>query len=103
MPDRRVCPHCGQRRWIPLAYEPYCTRTCLRDGQPVTCCVCGAQYRPGHPAVQYRSLDRKWWCADEQACTARARAAAAPSAPLAVMYAEIDAAWERIIKEGWTL
>ena len=37
----------------------------------VFCCICGQPWDSSFPAVEYRSLDRKWWCADETACTAR--------------------------------
>lgn len=37
----------------------------------VVCAICWQEWDPRDPAVQYRSLDRKWWCADETACTAR--------------------------------
>ena len=44
----------------------------------VICCICWRAYHPTDPAIEYRSLDGRWWCRDETECTeARARAEAA--------------------------
>ena len=37
----------------------------------VLCCICWREYNPSDPAVEYRSLDAKWWCRDETSCTER--------------------------------
>jgi hypothetical protein len=72
----------------------------------VSCCICGKKHDPFSPAVEYRSLDAKWWCADETACTDRAARreltlAAAQSWELAAMYRALDRAWADLEANGW--
>lgn len=74
------------------------------------CCVCEQSWDPASPAVTYRSLDRKWWCADETACTdraARREALAAAGvrtdpATLAAMRRALEESWARLwARTGW--
>jgi hypothetical protein len=72
----------------------------------VTCCICGQLWNPADTRVDYRSLDRRWWCADETDCTARrarieAQAIATPAADLAAMYRALDQVWAELEQQGW--
>jgi hypothetical protein len=111
VPSRRTCPQCHRERWIPLATAPYCTESCQRAARRVTCCICGIQRDPTSRAVSYRSLDKKWWCADETACTERRALAeitgrggtGAPAADIAAMYRALNQVWAGLEKNGWEL
>jgi hypothetical protein len=90
---------------------PYCTASCQRAARRVACCICGALHDPRDPAVSYRSLDKKWWCADETACTERRALAevaghagiTTPAGDLAAMYRALDAVWADLEANGWRL
>lgn len=104
MPARRTCPWCRRTRWIPRAYDPYCTRTCARFAKvTVTCCVCGQIHDPLHLSVLYRSADGKWWCTDEKACHRRAGAAPLSAADKAAMYRALESVWAELEANGWRL
>jgi anthranilate phosphoribosyltransferase len=82
---------------------------------PVVCCVvCGAMYEACDPAAEYRSLDKEWWCADTDACTARARdqqiaaelaAMAARRDPeeMAAMLRALESVWRQLEINGWRI
>jgi hypothetical protein len=82
---------------------------------PVVCCVvCGTMYEACDRAVSYRSLDRDWWCADQDACTARARdqaiaaelaemAARRDPAEMAAMYRALESVWRQLELNGWRI
>jgi hypothetical protein len=52
----------------------------------------------------YRSLDKKWWCADERLCLTRVAAAPA-TAPqdIAAMYRALDTVWASLEANRWRL
>lgn len=108
MPDRRECPQCKRTRWIPLATDPYCAESCERAARRVEraaavaaplvrCCICGAAWPASSPDVEYRSLDRQWWCADETDCTSRA------ARIKAAMLAALDRVWDQLERDGWRI
>jgi len=113
VPRQLTCPQCRRPRWIPAFTAPYCTPGCkLAAAAAVTvfCCICGHAHDATSPAVEYRSLDRKWWCADETGCTDRAargqltaELAATPAADLAAMYRALDTVWAALEINGWTI
>ena len=76
----------------------------------VYCCICGIACDPSDPAVTYRSLDRKWWCADETDCTDRAARASlalladqARAGELADMDRALESVWADLEANGWKL
>jgi hypothetical protein len=71
-------------------------------------------YEAADKAVSYRSLDRDWWCADQDECTARARelaiaaelagmAARRDPAEIAAMYRALEDAWNQLEANGWRI
>ena len=76
----------------------------------VVCCICGQLWDARDPGITYRSIDRRWWCADDQACLEWAsRAAILAASPvrtdpatLAKMYRALDASWAALwARMGW--
>jgi hypothetical protein len=75
----------------------------------VTCCICGQLWNPADPRVDYRSIDRRWWCADETDCTDRrarmarleAHGTSTPPGTLAAMYRALDQVWAELEQQGW--
>lgn len=76
----------------------------------VLCVICRQLWDARDPGVMYRSLDGKWWCADERACIDWARRAeilrasqvTAPPETLAAMYRALDDSWNRLWERmGW--
>jgi hypothetical protein len=62
------------------------------------------QWHPANPGVMYRSLDKKWWCADEKLCLARVAAAPATDPQdIAAMYRALDQVWADLEANGWRL
>ena len=58
----------------------------------VSCCICGEDWPAASPGVEYRSLDRRWWCRDETRCTdRRARRDALAEARMRRDVAEMEA------------
>lgn len=66
----------------------------------VQCCVCGLLHNPLDRAIRYRSLDLRWMCADERACHDRVIARTDDLTRRRMLRA-LDAAWERLEKDGW--
>ena len=67
----------------------------MPDTVTVFCCICGEAWAAGNPAVEYRSLDRRWWCRDETECTGRrARGEAELDAAIGEVLADME-------KQGW--
>ena len=71
----------------------------------VFCCICGEPWEATDPGVQYRSLDRRWWCTDETSCTSRrARGEAVMTAEQeTAMLRALDEVWAELEARGWKL
>ena len=70
----------------------------------VFCAICGQGFSPMNKAVGYRSLDRRWWCADETDCTDRAARQAITAAMAQVAdTAALDQSWASLKAEGWAV
>ena len=73
----------------------------------VFCCVCGTPFSTGNPAIEYRSLDRRWWCTDEVACIMRAtingQQAQDWMADTAAIQAALTSVWASLDADGWKL
>ncbi len=79
----------------------------------VLCCVCGQLWDARDPGIAYRSLDRRWQCADGHACLAWARRAVLLHASLersprtstedmARMWAALAESWAALwARMGW--
>lgn len=98
MSRQAICPQCGLKRWIPLIYAPYCTRSCQqRSGARVTCLICQESWSPVDSSVSYSAASQRWECADEIACLERRRVL------IAKMQAGLDRVWQELEAAGWDL